>query len=1272
MNNAPSARSIGIRSPFLFLLLLVAPAFLQAQAPTSLRYPAAASVFVANVSNVYLSPTVAGNVSSYSITPALPAGISFNTSTGLITGTPTAASAATTYTVTATGGSPAGTSSFSFSLQVTNNYFNNAYSDVNFGGGSVTIVNKIGNGRTAGDIVLYQNVATLSGQQIDAIVRTTSLTNGTFIAFDTAATSGASFSNNQGRFFSPQLSLTGAGGAQFDFQFILGGSYNNSTNTGSNVVLQNVKMNTYDIDGNTQANSFQYNEIGGFDTSEVGSFSTIGTSYNAATGLTKFLSNTTANYTNVLSDTTRARVSFRNLSTFTIKVGAGSTGSCFFFLDFGAGPAFSTALPTAAPSIDLNSLVLGVNNATNGCSSSFAFTGSSQNNINSPGPLNAFDLSFSTSAITNGASEQLLINGATSGGTIALNFADGASITNVALGGVTYAVTAAVASGVSTLSFANSAGGTFTLAQAEALLDALQYTNTAATPTSGERSFTAGVRNTSFKSPNAVFTAALTCTSVGGKIYHDINGLANSTIDSSGAAFAANFLYMVRVNPANNQVIDSRGIAANGTYSFGTVSPGTYLLYVSSTAPAAGSTFTAATYPSGGYTSIGENLGAAAGNDLLIDGKLTLTIGSTGTANANFGVEIPPVTTTTSLASQPNPGGYNNYTIPAGSFSASDADGTVTGITITEFPTGANYIKIGTIYYTNSPGSTCPPLTTCTTWPGTVTVPYSGGVPTQSIAVDPSADAASSVVIKFTATDDAGVASNQSTLTIPFAVTNFNSISGSVWNDYNGNGVSDAGETTTAAAGSGQTLYAIVIQNTNTYSGAPTVFSSTAVNASTGYSLPNIPSGSNYSVWIASLAAAPVAGSAASNITPALAPGYIGVSTINGAVVSTRLSTYNPAIVINSLSANQTGINFGIQRMATADTKTYTAVNGGAGGPTTSVNITNTNNSGVRYFRSLNMSGTASTGNTPGYLSGTDPDGGTNGSSLAIGSGTAGFSMVINPGSYTNSGSASASATMLTYNGVQLQPGGCKGSDVGNALCSNYNSTTSYWEIPNYDGTLLKVLGAAGTTQMGFGYAWKDASGATGTFSTYSVNFASALPLKLTSFEAKNSSSNIVSLQWITENERLTDRFTVERSTDGVVFTRLGTVKAAGEAASRRYSFTDPAAAAGNNFYRLGMYDLDGSVAYSATQLVKMSSVTGKISVLPNPVHHQDVTISWNAAGSGKATVTVYENTGKQMYTGKLDAAGKATIPAGNWPSGMYYITIDNGKQKQYSKMLVN
>jgi hypothetical protein len=47
-------------------------------------------------------PVVTGTVDSYSISPALPAGLVLNTGTGVISGTPSAAAASDTYTVTAT------------------------------------------------------------------------------------------------------------------------------------------------------------------------------------------------------------------------------------------------------------------------------------------------------------------------------------------------------------------------------------------------------------------------------------------------------------------------------------------------------------------------------------------------------------------------------------------------------------------------------------------------------------------------------------------------------------------------------------------------------------------------------------------------------------------------------------------------------------------------------------------------------------------------------------------------------------------------------------------------------------------------------------------------------------------------------------------------------------------------------------------------------------------------------------------------------------------
>jgi hypothetical protein len=86
--------------------------------PTNLTYssnPANYTLGVAIPANV--PSNSGGPVASYSVTPALPAGLSLNTSTGVITGTPTAATPTAAYQVTAT--NAGGSTSASLSITVT-------------------------------------------------------------------------------------------------------------------------------------------------------------------------------------------------------------------------------------------------------------------------------------------------------------------------------------------------------------------------------------------------------------------------------------------------------------------------------------------------------------------------------------------------------------------------------------------------------------------------------------------------------------------------------------------------------------------------------------------------------------------------------------------------------------------------------------------------------------------------------------------------------------------------------------------------------------------------------------------------------------------------------------------------------------------------------------------------------------------------------------------------------------------------------------------------
>jgi hypothetical protein len=84
-------------------------------APSDLSY-ASPVVLTVDVQAPTISPTVTGSVSTYSISPALPEGLSLSASTGKITGMPVAESAAGSYVVTAE--NTAGSTTFTLSLAV--------------------------------------------------------------------------------------------------------------------------------------------------------------------------------------------------------------------------------------------------------------------------------------------------------------------------------------------------------------------------------------------------------------------------------------------------------------------------------------------------------------------------------------------------------------------------------------------------------------------------------------------------------------------------------------------------------------------------------------------------------------------------------------------------------------------------------------------------------------------------------------------------------------------------------------------------------------------------------------------------------------------------------------------------------------------------------------------------------------------------------------------------------------------------------------------------
>lgn len=168
-----------------------------------------------------------------------------------------------------------------------------------------------------------------------------------------------------------------------------------------------------------------------------------------------------------------------------------------------------------------------------------------------------------------------------------------------------------------------------------------------------------------------------------------------------------------------------------------------------------------------------------------------------------------------------------------------------------------------------------------------------------------------------------------------------------------------------------------------------------------------------------------------------------------------------------------------------------------------------------------------------------------------------------------------------------------------------------------------------------------------------------ALPVRLIDFKVKQESS-VTNLNWITDMEENSSHFEVQRSWDAKSWEAVGTVQAKGSGPGiRNYTFTDVISAGfpkATAYYRLKMVDQDQTFAYSIIRSVRVDGFVSKVSIYPNPVSDQMITIS-NINPENISAVQVISLDGKKMADLKLQTNGRFHIPS-SLASGTYILDI--------------
>ena len=182
---------------------------------------------------------------------------------------------------------------------------------------------------------------------------------------------------------------------------------------------------------------------------------------------------------------------------------------------------------------------------------------------------------------------------------------------------------------------------------------------------------------------------------------------------------------------------------------------------------------------------------------------------------------------------------------------------------------------------------------------------------------------------------------------------------------------------------------------------------------------------------------------------------------------------------------------------------------------------------------------------------------------------------------------------------------------------------------------------------------------------TFGFGLAGSLPIKLLSFDARKNSGSSAQVSWTISSNSNANKFEVLRSTDGRVFTSIGTVNAIDR--QYAYGFGDNSLPSGTSYYRLKMTDKDGIVTYSAIVAVMNGSKGVLItSMIPTVVRSGAiVNISSSEKGTMQLFVTdMYGRIVKKQLASIANGNQQVALELGNLPAGAYQVSgFMNGQQ---------
>lgn len=190
-----------------------------------------------------------------------------------------------------------------------------------------------------------------------------------------------------------------------------------------------------------------------------------------------------------------------------------------------------------------------------------------------------------------------------------------------------------------------------------------------------------------------------------------------------------------------------------------------------------------------------------------------------------------------------------------------------------------------------------------------------------------------------------------------------------------------------------------------------------------------------------------------------------------------------------------------------------------------------------------------------------------------------------------------------------------------------------------------------------------------------SFNITASLPVSLSDFNAKRSSSAQVNLLWQTVSEQNNKGFGVERKLENETsFSLMGFVNSEAQngnsSIALNYTFTDANTYKGTSYYRLRQTGTDGKNIYSPVKVVNgWGGANVSVQVWPNPAKDFFTIKMDGITGSREAVLT--DMFGRNIR--KLNITSGQQITVQNLTTGVYIFTIVNafGQKENFKQKVV-